>query len=104
MSKEINQRYYLLFVKASEATVTLYFQKMRLLLSLKTLLLVLNLRWDRGMKREDIEKIQPAFKLADPNAASHRLPHCCFDGDICTTAQAPLAAESRPSRKQRRAN
>ena len=27
-----------------------------------------------------------------------------FDGDFCTTAQAPLAAEERPSGKQRQAN
>ena len=27
-------------------------------------------------------------------------PHCCFDGIICTTAQAPLATEGRPSGKQ----
>ena len=33
-----------------------------------------------------------------------RLPHCCFDDDICTTAQAPLAAEGWPSGKQRQAN
>ena len=25
---------------------------------------------------------------------------CRFDGDICTTAQAPLTAEGRPSSKQ----
>ena len=29
-----------------------------------------------------------------------RSPHCCFDDDICTTAQAPLAAEGWPSGKQ----
>ena len=28
-----------------------------------------------------------AFRLA------RRSPHCCFDDDICITAQAPLAAE-----------
>ena len=33
-----------------------------------------------------------------------RLPHCRFDGDFCTTAQAPLAAEGWPSGKQRHAN
>ena len=33
-----------------------------------------------------------------------RLPHCRFDDDICTTAQAPLAAEGWPSGKQRQAN
>ena len=32
-----------------------------------------------------------------------RLPHCRFDDDICTTAQAPLAAEGWPSGKQRQA-
>ena len=32
-----------------------------------------------------------------------RLPHCRFD-DICSTAQAPLAAEGWPSGKQRQAN
>ena len=30
-------------------------------------------------------------------------PHCRFDDDICTTAQAPLAAERWPSGKQRHA-
>ena len=39
-----------------------------------------------------------AFRLAC------RSPHCCFDDDICTTAQAPLAAEGWPSGKQRLAN
>ena len=33
-----------------------------------------------------------------------RLPHCRFDDDICTTAQASLAAEGWPSGKQRQAN
>ena len=33
-----------------------------------------------------------------------RLPHCRFDDDICSTAQAPLAAEGWPSAKQRQAN
>ena len=33
-----------------------------------------------------------------------RLPHCRFDDDICSTAQAPLAAEGWPSDKQRQAN
>ena len=33
-----------------------------------------------------------------------RLPHCRFDDDICSTAQAPLAAEEWPSGKQRQAN
>ena len=42
-----------------------------------------------------------AFRLAC------RSPHCRFDDDICTTAQAPLAAEAAegwPSGKQRLAN
>ena len=39
-----------------------------------------------------------AFRLAC------RLPHCHFDDDICTTAQAPLAAEGWPSSKWRLAN
>ena len=39
-----------------------------------------------------------AFRLAC------RSPHCRFDGDICSTAQAPLATEGRPSGKQREAN
>ena len=30
--------------------------------------------------------------------------HCRFDGDFCTTAQMPLAAEKRPSSEQRQAN
>ena len=33
-----------------------------------------------------------------------RLPHCRFDDDISSTAQAPLAAEGWPSGKQRQAN
>ena len=33
-----------------------------------------------------------------------RLPHCRFDDDICSTAQAPLAAEGWPSGKQCQAN
>ena len=39
-----------------------------------------------------------AFRLAC------RSPHCCFDGDICTTAKAPLATVGWPSGKQRLAN
>ena len=31
-------------------------------------------------------------------------PHCLFDGDISTIAQAPLATEGRPSGKQPQAN
>ena len=31
-------------------------------------------------------------------------PHCRFDGDFCTTAQAPLTAKERPSSEQRQAN
>ena len=42
-------------------------------------------------------KINAGFRL------TCRLPHCRFD-DICTTAQAPLAAEGWPSGKQRQAN
>ena len=33
-----------------------------------------------------------------------RLPHCRFHDDICSTPQAPLAAEGWPSGKQRQAN
>ena len=33
-----------------------------------------------------------------------RLPHCCFDDDISSTAQASLAAEGWASGKQRQAN
>ena len=32
------------------------------------------------------------------------LLHCCFDGDFCTTTQAPLAAEGRPRGKRHLAN
>ena len=39
-----------------------------------------------------------AFRLAC------RSPHCHFDGDISKTAQAPLAAEERPSHEKRQAN
>ena len=42
--------------------------------------------------------IYAAFRLAC------RLPHCRFDDDICTAAQAWLAAEGWPSGKQRLAN
>ena len=45
-----------------------------------------------------ILKSKIAFRLAWCS------PHCHFDGDIGTTAQAPLAAEGRPSRKQPLAN
>ena len=44
------------------------------------------------------KKIRLAFRLAC------RSPHCRFDGDFCTTAQAPLAAEERPSGEQCQAN
>ena len=33
-----------------------------------------------------------------------RSPHCRFDGDFCTTAQTPLAAEGWPNGEQRLAN
>ena len=39
-----------------------------------------------------------AFKLAC------RSPHCHFDSDFCTPAQASLATEERPSGEQRQAN
>ena len=39
-----------------------------------------------------------AFRLAC------RSPLCCFDGDICTTAQTPLAAPGWPNSKQCFAN
>ena len=39
-----------------------------------------------------------AFRLAC------RLPHCRFDGDFCTTAQVPLAAEGWTSGKQHHPN
>ena len=43
-------------------------------------------------------KSNACFRLA------YRFPHCHFDDDICSTAQAPLAAEGWPSGKQRLAN
>ena len=43
-------------------------------------------------------KTNAGFRLAC------RSPHCRFDDDICSTAQAPLAAEGWPSGKQRLAN
>ena len=46
-------------------------------------------------------------KMCIPNASFRLaccLPHCRFDGDICTSAQAPLVAKGRPSLKQRQAN
>ena len=53
-------------------------------------------------------KFKPSAKMCAWLKAAFRLacgsPHCRFDGDICSTAQAPLAAEGRPSRKQRHAN
>ena len=47
-----------------------------------------------GGKKSAHSQSNAAFRLAC------RLPHCCFDGDICTTVQAPLATEGRPSGKQ----
>ena len=49
-------------------------------------------KWDRTMH------INAGFRL------TCRLPHCRFDDDICSTAQAPLAAEGWPSGRQRQAN
>ena len=46
----------------------------------------------------EIIETNAAFRLAC------RSPNCRFDGDFCTTAQAPLAAEGRPSGKQHLAN
>ena len=46
-------------------------------------------------------KCNAAFRLV---CRSPQRPHCRFDGDICSTAQGPLAAEERPSSKQRPAN
>ena len=43
-------------------------------------------------------KLNAGFRL------TCRLPHCRFDDDICSTAQASLAAEGSPSGKQRQAN
>ena len=45
---------------------------------------------------EDKDLIQLFGHVQKHNAAFRltcRLPHCCFDDDICTTAQAPLATE-----------
>ena len=53
-------------------------------------------QWRKGENRP--VKINAAFRLACPS------PHCHFDDDIYTTAQAPLAAEGRPSSKQHHAN
>ena len=48
--------------------------------------------------RHIIFETNAAFRLAC------RSPHCRFDGDFCSTAHAPLAAEGRPSSKLRQAN
>ena len=54
--------------------------------------------WD-GIKHMDLDKgFYAAFRLA------WRSPHCRFDDEICTTVQAPLAAEGWPSGKQHLAN
>ena len=49
------------------------------------------------------EKFDTSRHLVKHNAA-FRLAccslHCRYDGDFCTTAQAPLAAERRPKGKQ----
>ena len=57
------------------------------------------LSWSISMSRilDTMHKTYAAFRL------TCRLPHCRFDDDICTTAQAPLAAEGWPSGKQRQA-
>ena len=49
-------------------------------------------------KAEKSRLINAGFRL------TCRLSHCRFEEDICTTAQAPLAAEGWPSGKQRQAN
>ena len=55
-------------------------------------------------------KIQPWSTIHQgphPNAAFRlacHSPYCCIDGDICTTAQVPLALVERPSGEQRQAN
>ena len=50
----------------------------------------------------------PLWKFCGKSNAAFRLacrsPHCRFDGDFCTAAQAPLAAEGWPSSKQCHAN
>ena len=53
---------------------------------------VLSLRKDSYQFR--LGELYAAFGLAC------RSPHCRFDGDFCTTAQAPLTAEERPSGEQ----
>ena len=58
------------------------------------------LEWRMSIRDVRIaERSNAAFRLACHS------PHCRFDGDFCTTAQAPLATEGRPiSGKQRLAN
>ena len=57
------------------------------------------------MKEEETFPLHP---FDDVGNAAFRLAccssHCHFDGDICTTAQVPHAAEGRPSGKQHLAN
>ena len=52
-------------------------------------------------------KTSIVLKIVDPYAAfilACHSPHCRFDGDFCSTAQALLAPEGRPSGKQRQTN
>ena len=61
-----------------------------------------------GMPTLPISLIELYGKCSGFSNAAFRLacrsPHCHFDGDFCTTAQTPFAAEGRPSGKQRLAN
>ena len=45
-----------------------------------------------------LEALTQVGRCSIPNAAFRltcRLRHCCFDGDICTTEQAPCATERK---------
>ena len=63
-----------------------------------------NANW---LKLHGLSTFHRVSLIIGPNAGFRltcRLPHCRFDDDISSTAQASLAAEGWPSGKQRQAN
>ena len=84
------------FQLRSDATPTTQYCRA---LTIKLQAVSCRLLWKQHKVKEIfVQETSTAFRLAS------RLPHCRFDGDFCTTAQASLAAEGWPSGKQRQAN